>query len=199
MEEIISKKELNELMKIEGETRGAGIKDVLRFILKEKGEEGLKKLEDAMAKLDYPIKFKRIKTIEFYPLAWYTVIQLVAKRLFNFDDKKLEEMGRFNAKFSLIFRFLMKHLLLLKRAAKEVPKMWRRYYTIGDLKTIEYDEEKKYVILRLENFRVHSLFCQIFKGYFPAVLEIIVRSKVTCEETKCPFRGDEYHEFLLRW
>ncbi|GAI52915.1 unnamed protein product, partial [marine sediment metagenome] len=31
------------------------------------------------------------------------------------------------------------------------------------------------------------------------IIQMIVGSKVTSEETKCVHRGDEYHEFLLKW
>ncbi|MBZ9571923.1 hypothetical protein KJA15_01115 [Patescibacteria group bacterium] len=198
MEEVIPKEEFNKLMKIEGEVKGSAIKEAIRFIFKEKGGEGIKKLEDTIIKLGYP-KYREIKTMDFYPIGIAAITQIVIKRLFNFDDKKLQEMGKFEAKFSLIIRLLTKYLFSLEKAVKQVPEMWEKYYTVGDLKVAEYDEEKKYLILRLENFRVHPLFCQVLKGYFSSILQMIVRDEITCKETKCIFRGDEYDEFLLKW
>lgn len=198
MKEIISKKELNELMKTKGKTIGVAIREHKEFILKEKGAEGLKKLEDTIVGLGYP-EYRKIKAMSFYPVGFYALTLIVAKRLFNFDDKKFEEMGRFNAKLSIIFRFFMRFLVSLDRAAKGVSTMWRRYYTVGSLRTMEYDEQKRYVILRLENFNLHPLHCQVSKGYFSTILKIIVKNPVTCQERKCVHRGDEYHEFLLKW
>ena len=31
------------------------------------------------------------------------------------------------------------------------------------------------------------------------VAEMVVKAPVTCKETKCMFKGDPYHEFLLTW
>lgn len=199
MEQIISKEEPNKIMKVKGEIRGVAIKGEMEFILKEEGKEGLKKLEDQMAELGYPIKYKEIKPMTFYPLNLYGAIQLVVKSLFNFDNKKFQEMGAFEAKISLIARLFMKFFFSSEKMIREAPKMWKRYLTIGDLKVIETNEEKKYLILRIENFRFHLIHCQILKGFISTIIQMIVNSKVSCEETKCVYEGDEYHEFLLKW
>ena len=199
MEPIISKEEFDELVKIKGEIRGIALKGTAKFILEEKGEEGLKKLEDTITKLGYPLKFKRIKKMDFYPLGLDPIINLSMKRLFNYDNEKFYEIGRFSSKFPVPIRLFMKYLVSIDKLVKEVPKMWRTYFTVGDLKTIEHDEKKRYMILRIENFYVHPLNCEIIKGYFSAILEIVVKKPVTLKETKCVYRGAKYHEFLLKW
>ena len=52
MEEIISKKELDELKKIKGMVRGTVFKESKEFVFKEEGKEGIQRLEDAMASLN---------------------------------------------------------------------------------------------------------------------------------------------------
>lgn len=198
MEEVISKEEFNELMKLEGKVKGMAPRNVAEFLLREKKEEGLKKLEDTMRKLGYPIKYKEIKIMNFYPLGLLATTYLVIRKLFNFDDKKFQEIGSFQAKYSFFLRIFGRHFFSYKKIAKKVPRMWRTYYTIGDL-TAEFDEKERYAILRLDNFRCHPLHCQANIGYFSAVLQMVVGSKVTCKETRCVFRGDEHHEFLLKW
>ena len=199
MEEIISKEELDKLMKIEGEVRGVAIKGDGEFILKEKGEEGLKQLEEAMAKLGCPIKYKEIESTHFYPLSWDAINLLTLKRLFNFDNKKIQELGKFLTKTSLVLKLFMKYFVSLEKVLKEVSRMWKKHYTIGDIKVVKIDKERKRLILRVENFRVHPLYCQVFIGYFSGVTQMIVRNEPVCEETKCMFRGDSYHEFLIKW
>jgi len=199
MEEIISKEEFDKLMAIKGEARGDALKGEPEFILKEKGEEGLKKLEEAMAKLGYPIKYKEINRTNFYPLGLEAVTLVLIKKIFNFDDKKFEEMGKFESKMSFIIKIFMKYFFSIERVAKEVSNMWRKNYTVGELKVAELDENKKYAILRMENFRLHPIHCITLIGYFASVLQMMVSSKVTCQETKCIFRGDPYHEYLLKW
>ncbi len=199
MEQIILQEELDELMKIEGEARGLMLKGYTNFILKEKGKEGLKRLEDAMAELGYPIKHREIKATNFYPVGLDSLLLLLIKKLFNYDDKKFQEIGKFQAKSPLIIRLFVKYFVSLEKAVKAAPQMWRKYFTVGDMKLVDFNEEKKHVILRLENFRLNLPHCQLIIGFISALLKVIVGSKVICEETKCTFRGDEYHEFLLKW
>ena len=200
MEEIISKKELEEFKKIKGEVRGIVIRTYGEFILKEEEEKGLKKLEDEMAKVGYPIKYKKIKVTSFFPLALQAVNLTVVKRLFGYNDKKFQEMGRFESKAdTMIIRFFMKYFISLDIAAKAVPKMWRTYFTVGDIKAIELNKEKKYIILRLENFYHTPIICENLKGYFQGLTKMIVKKETICEETKCIHKGDDYHEFLLTW
>ncbi len=199
MEQIISKEIAKKIMEIKGETRGVAPKSYGEFILKEEGEEGLKKLEDMMVELGYPIKYKEIEPMEFYPIGLVAVTLLAIKKIFNYDNNRFQEMGRFGSKIPLIIRIFMKYLGSIEMVVKGVPKMWKKYYTVGNLKVAEYDKEKKYIIVRLENFRLHPIHCQIPIGYFPTLLQMVVKGKVSCEETKCLFRNDEYHEFLLKW
>jgi len=199
MEEIISKEELGELMKIKGETTGNSIKNTGEFILKEEGEEGLKKLENIMVRLGYPIRYKKIQATGYYPSNLLAITFVVIERIFNYDDNKFREMGEFRAKFSIMIRLLINYFVSLDKMVKEFPRMWRKFFTAGEAKIIEFNKEKKNVILRIENYSLHQIQCRVMEGIFSTMLQIILKSKVTCQEIKCVHRGDEYHEFLLRW
>ncbi len=199
MEQIISKEELDKLMKIKGEVKGNAMIENMKFILKEEGEEGLKQLERAMTELGHPIRHKEIGTMIFYPLWLDAVMLLVIKRLFNYDDKKFQKMGRFEPKISFLIRLFMKHFVSIERAAKEVPNMWKSSFTVGNLNIEEYNVGKRYGILRLKDYRSIPIQCQIFKGYFASLVQMVVGSEVVCQETKCIHKGDEYHEFVFKW
>lgn len=141
-----------------------------------------------------------MRSMDFYPLGLLAVNMLAIKRVFKYDDKKFQEMGSVEAKTSsLVIRLFMKYFVSIDLAAKKAPEMWRKHYTTGDLKVAELNKEKKYIVLRLENFSCHPLFCQDLVGYFPSIVEMVVGSDASCEETKCVHRGDEYHEYILRW
>ena len=199
MEQIISKEEVNELMKLKGQIRGAAVKEIIKYILKEEGKDGLGKLEDAMEKIGYSIKDKNIKAMKFYPLGLEASTLVAVKRLFNYDDKKFQDLGRFAGKFSIVIRLFMGYLVSLDKIAKETLIMWRKYFTIGDFDIVEINKEEKYVILRIKNYYLHPIHCQILIGYLSSILQIVVKNPVTCKETKCTFQGDEYHEYLLKW
>ena len=143
MEQVISKKEFDELMKLKGEIRGAAIKEVAEFILKEEGEEGLKKLEDVITKAGYLLKYRDIKTMEFYPLGLEAAILVVTERIFNYDEKKFQELGEFAPKTSVILiRIFLKYFVSLKKVMKVAPTIWKRHYAVGNLKVIELNENE---------------------------------------------------------
>ena len=199
MKPIISKQEFKELMDLKGEVKGTGIKTHGKFILKEEGEKGLKKLEDIMAELGYPIKYREVKATNLYPFGVEAVMLLAIKRLFNYNNEKFNEMGKFHAKSSLIIRLFMKYFVSLERAFEGGSKIWKRYFTVGEIQAIETSKEKRYIIFRVTNFQFHPLHCQVLMGSIPTIFQMMVGDKVTCNETKCIYRGDEYHEFLLKW
>ena len=199
MEQIITKEIAKRFMAIKGEVRGVALKSHQDFILKEKGEEGLKKLEEEMARLGYPIKYKEIRITDFYPVGLEVVALLAIKKLFDFDEEKFEEIGIFQSKISWIIKLFMKYFGSLEMLVDRAPDIWKKYYTIGDFKVVELNELKRYIVLRVENFKLHPLHCRHVKGYCYNVIKMVVKKPVTCQEIKCPFRGDEYHEFLIKW
>ncbi|MFQ6049759.1 MAG: hypothetical protein ACE5J0_01835 [Candidatus Paceibacterales bacterium] len=201
MSQELTQEAAKKLMKIKGEARGVVFKTDGEYILKEKREKGLKRLEEELEKLGYPIKYKEIKTMIFYPVGLRALSLLAIKKVFNFDEEKIKEMGRFATKVSFIVKLFMRHFVSLQRVfSREAPKLWKKHWTVGKLDSIELNEEKKYAILGVRGFNLHPLYCYYLSGYFSGILQMTVRSpKITCEETKCAFRGDEYHEYLLKW
>jgi len=196
---MLTKEEAENLMKIEGEARGVALKDDLDFVLEKKGEEGLKKVEIKVAELGFPLKYKEIKPMDFYPMGLANLFLLVIREVFNFDEKDLEEWGASIVKFSIFTKIFMKYFGSLKLIAEQVPKIWKKHYTIGDLEMPEFSKEKRYVVLKIRNFKVHPIHCSILKGMFSKITEMVVKSPVACKETKCMFQGDEHHELLLTW
>ena len=198
MKRTISKEEFNSLMSLEGKVLGAAIQEFKDFIAEDRGIRGVEDFENAIIALGY-LKIKEIQKNKFYPIGLYAVVLLTMKELFDYNDEKFEEMGAFNAKLSVIIRLFMRFFISLKKAAEAVPRMWRKYYTIGDLEVVSLNEEEQSVNLRLKNFSLHPLHCLIQKGYFSTILQIITKAPVSCDQIKCTHRGDDYHEFLLKW
>jgi len=63
----ISKEEVERLISLPGRIIGTGFIDDLDFLLKEKGEEGVEKVEEAMTELGYPLKYRELKDFKWYP------------------------------------------------------------------------------------------------------------------------------------
>ena len=202
MEPIISKEEQSELRKIKGETRGMTIRSFLEYILKRKGKEGLKKIEKVMESIDgCAIKYETLKETLFYPLRCEVSLFLIIKKIFNFTDENIREMGASTIKHSFIVRMFVKYFSSIRLAAKDPLKMFNKYYTTGSLAITELNEEKKYVIVKIKDFKHHPDYCRALEGFFSTIIKMITKTKgkTTCRELKCPFKGDEYHEFLVKW
>jgi hypothetical protein len=199
MEEIISKKEFDRLIKFNVEVRGNGLKNIANFILREKGEAGLREVSDAINQLGYKLNYNTVRGMDFYPIGLVPISLLVTQKLFNFGNKEFQQMGELDAKFTSLTRIFIKYFVSLDKAVKAAPTMWRTYNTAGDLRVTEYNKEKKYIILRIENFVLHPFHCQYLIGYFRGVIQMITGIKAVCQETKCVHRGDEYNEFLMKW
>lgn len=201
MEQVISKEELEELMKMKEEIRGSAIKNAATFTFDKRGKEGLRRLEEEIAKLDYQIKLEEVKEIQLYPLGLAIASLVIMKRLFNFSDKDFQEMGGRSVKVSIVVRSLMQFLtpFSFEQIIRRLPEIWKRINPIGELKTVKLDQDERYLILRLEDYRTHPIQCQILIGAFSSLIQIVSGKKTTCEEIKCIYRGDEYHEFLIKW
>ena len=199
MPQIILKDEFDEMTKVKGELRGNGPRNIGEFIFKREGERGLKQVEDLMEKIGYKVEYRKIDPMEFKPLWLVSATLLAAKRLFNFSDDDFQEMGEADVKLTPIQRLFMKCFVSIEQAAKSAPKMWNKYHTEGKIELIEYNEKEKRVILRLTNFGLNEFHCQYLVGYFRAVAQMVTKGLVDCEETKCIFRHDPYHEFVIKW
>lgn len=199
IEEITAKEDFNWVVDLKEEARGIGLKIGTTFILKEEGEEGLKRLEDIMLKLGYPIRYKEIKSMSFYPLKLLYLTFIVSQKVFNYDDKKFQKIGKFESKFPLFIRLYMKYFVSLKKLKKAAPRIWRNHYMSGSFKVTEINREKRYIIARIEDFPLHPYHFQFLLGFFPSMLKIIIRKEATCEGKECPGSEGKCHEFVMRW
>lgn len=197
---MVKKEEAEKIAQIKGNARGAVFQTHATFIQKRRGENGLRTVEKKMADLGYPVNFKKFEVGAWYPESLSVLIILVARDLFNWTEKDIFEMGSSAPKYSFIARTLMAYFLSLKRFLVEVPKYWGKHLDFGELEVAEFDEAKKYIILREKGYSFHPLMCIYHAGYFQGIAKNIIKSeKISVEETKCVFKGDPYHEYALRW
>jgi hypothetical protein len=195
----VTKEIADRMMAIKGEVRGVTIKADWDVIFKRYGPEGIKKIENRMAELGYPLKYREIKEMGFYPIGLDGISISVIREVFNMDNIDLEELGAEGASFSFILKIFLKYFSSLSLVVEQVPKIWRKNYTVGDIEIVEFSEKEGRGIMRLKNFAVNEFFCLTIKGYARRTLSMVLNKPVICEETKCTFRGDDYHEFLFKW
>ena len=205
MDEITEEK-IEEMIKTEGRVKGEVFKTDAEYVLEKKGEKGLKILQKETEKLGSPIDYRKIKSADWYPVGLRVVSLLAAMRAFGWQEKEIEKMGASAPKISFIVRIFMKFFLSPEKVAKISPKLWPRHYTIGSLKIVNFRERqekqeiKGSVMVELRDFKVHPILCAYLGGYFLAVATLSAPyTKAIIKETKCPFRGDQYHQYLCEW
>lgn len=197
---IIPDEEVKKIKEIKGEAIGASLKEDLQFILKKEGPEGLKKVEEEMKKLGYSLKLAEIKNFQWYPFFYNFLILVAAKYIFNWNDGDFRENGRFSAKISVILRIMLKYFISPKRSFDNIGAYWRKYYTVGEVKTEEFDEEGRTAVIVFSDFVGHPVFCRILEGYVTQIFSYILPTEsLNIEETECPFKGGKVHKIKLKW
>ncbi len=188
-------------MKIPGNIRGVVFQTHANFIRYKEGEKGIKIIEKRMAELGYPLKFNEIRPYsKWYPDALNVLVLLVAKELFNWTKADIFKIGNNAPKYSFIVRLLVRHFLSKERSFGESPNYWKKHYDFGILEAYELNEKEKYVVIRLKEYKLHPLLCVYFSGYFQRIATYVIKSQnVTIKETKCMFKGDPFHEFVIKW
>jgi hypothetical protein len=199
MNSPIQKQDFEELMKLPGELMGNGPKTIGEFILKKEGENGLLSLEKAMADFGYTIKFKEIDPMKRYPFGLVAVSLTLINQIFHYSEKDFRDIGRTDVKFSPLTKIFFRFFVSVESTARGASKIWNKYHTVGSLNIVEFNKEKKYVILRVENFHLVIFHCYYIAGYMCEIIKMVTGKDALCEETKCVHRGDSYNEFLLKW
>ncbi len=201
MSQVSIKEAAKKLSQTKGEVRGVALKTDMEFILKEKGEKGLKQVEDYLKAIGFPIQYKEVKVMDYYPIGLRVISLLAIKEAFNFNDENVKSMGVFATKVSLMIKLFVKYFFSVQRVFfKEAPKIWDKHYTISKLLPVELNEEKKYAIVKIEDLALDPIFCTYLGGYFCGILKMLIKTpSIDFQETNCPFRGAQYHEFLIKW
>ncbi len=189
-----------ELQKIEGKVKAEVIFVQKDYIIYKEGEEGLEKLMKKLEEMDVFFDFKKVK-----PSAWVdewinSLILVTAKNIFNWTEEDIFQMGRHSPRASFFIKSMMQYIVSLEVMFKNANTYWKKQQDFGEVEAVELNNDKKYAIVRIKDFKTNPLVCIYHAGYFQGAVELSVKSeKVTVEETKCRHRGDEYDEFLIKW
>lgn len=197
--EKITEEELKKIMEIPGKVRGQAFVTDIEVVKEKKGEKGGELLKEKTKELGYPIDYEKMKITGWYPIGLRAVSLLAMKRAFGWGDKEIFDLGNRAPKTAFIVKMFLKYFLTFKMLFKASPKYWVKYYNTGKLEAHEFNEKEKYLVLRVHGIKVHPVLCPLFAGYFLRIAQYGGIKDATTEETKCVFKGDPYHEFVIRW
>lgn len=198
---ILNQTLIEELMKGKAKIRGMDIKADAEFILKKDGREALHKVKKILQEANFPLEYEKLKSMDFYPGGMRAISLLAIKQVLGYTDTEIEEMGQRAAKVSLIVKIFTKYFGPVRRFFfRESPKIWQKYWTQGEFVPLKLDEKEKYAITQLKNFNLHPVYCTYLKGYFGTFTRLVTGGEnIDCQETKCTFKGDSWHEFYIKW
>ena len=195
------KETIDRLSKTKYQERGTGFKAIVEYIEKKEGKKALSKIEEKLAQYGYPVNSKEIRALGWYPVGFTAALLFAVSEVLNWGEKEMKEMGKAEPKVSFLVRYLAKYLISIKRLYQAATIFWKKTYSFGKLETIELNEKEKYAILRIKDFNVHPFFCRYLEGYFETISGFVLRGaiKIWSQEVKCNFKGDSFHEFIIRW
>lgn len=198
---ILTKEVIKKLLEFKGEIRGIDIKSDGEFILKKGGEKGLKKVEEKLKEVGVEIEYRKIKPMEFYPGGLKALSLLAIKEVFGYSEEEIFEIGKANAKFSLILKIFMKFFFPIEKFFfQQTPKIWEKYWTKGRFVPVEFSEKEKRAVVRYEDLNLHPIYCTYLRGYFTTLTQLVTGSKnVNVKEEKCAFFGEKFHQYLIQW
>ncbi len=190
----------NRLKNFPGKVRGEIFLNHKSFIEAKEGSGGLEKLEQKLESLSAPINFKKINSSVWMSEGLSALVIVATKEVFYFEEKDIFEMGRSAPRFSLGLKMLAKNVVLPRRLFEESPVYWKNLFDFGFINPVEFNEHLQQAVLRIQEYKTHPLICTYHAGYIKGLAEFVLKTnKVTVEETKCVYKGDDYDEYKINW
>ncbi len=198
---ILNKKEVDEMMSLKGNVKGAILKGHFDYVRDIKGEKGIELVEKRLEELGYPVDHRKIDDTKWYQEALACLIVLVCVEVFKWTQKEVREMAYQSPKYSFIVRLLMQHFPIIEKSFKLAPVYWRKNFDFARMEVAGFNEKEKYGIIQLKDFhKYHPLICEYHRAYFKKIAEMMLgQRKVEVDHPKCLFRGDSWEEFKIRW
>jgi len=195
----INKEEIEKVEKLEGEVRGAVFKTDEKFIRENFGESGIEKVESELKKMGHPFSYREAKKMDFYPVKMRIFSLFAVSSAFQMGKEDIKQMGEKAPRASFLIKVFTKHFMSIETTLEKVGEIWEKHYTIGKVEPVEVREDKKHAIFNLYKGNFHPIFCDYLSGYFESIVGMVVGAQAEAEERKCIFRGDEKHEFYIKW
>ncbi len=191
----------DKLMSQEGNVKGEVFRTHANFIKHKEGEDALKKVEEKMKELGYPLEFKKVKTGDWHKESLSALVIVVCKNIFNWERKDVFEMGNMAPKHSFIIRMFVKHFISLKDVFEKAGQYWDRHYDFGSMEKGYFNEKEKRLVLKIKGYIAHELVTgPYFRGYITRIAQFSLKSqKIETEQTKSVHHGDPYNEYVIRW
>jgi predicted hydrocarbon binding protein len=195
------KKTIERLKSLEGNIRGCCLKSMVDALLEAKEEKFLPAIQQKLTEYGFEEDLRKIGALKWYPVAFIIASIFSFYEVLNWEESDIKEAGRNcpNSSAQILFR-LSVYTISFEKVFQKLSYFWQKLVGLGELESVELNEEEKYGIVRIKKFPIHPLYCVFIKGFGEGFGKLLIKSeKVSVEETKCIHKGDKYHEFVVRW
>src|SRR6056297_1934572 len=194
------KEEIKKINKLEGKTKGIEIKNNFKCIESLEGKKARKKVEKKLDDLGVLPDYKNYKDFNWYSVKKDVITLLVAEEVLGWKGEELKEHGRCLVKLSFLQKIFVKYFVSLEKMLSGIKKIWKRYFNFGEIELKEINKKEKMVRIQIKDFDLHPIYCKVVLGYFEKSLAFVLDTKeIEGMETKCTFRGDKLHEFIVKY
>lgn len=191
---------IEKLKKMEGKVRGSCSESMIEYLKNIGKEDYLPKIEAKLKEYGFEEKIRKIDPLRWYPIAFEVALIFSIYEILDWKKEQLKELGRNIPKISFIVRLLMKYFVSTERSYRAARVYWKKHFDSGEFQSVELNKKGKYILVRIKNFDLHPLYCIFLEGYLETMTNFIIKSKkIWTTETKCTFKDDPYHEYLMKW
>ncbi len=197
---MLTKKLAKQLLSINGFVKGVVFDTDAEWIKLNYGSDGLRRVEEKLRKIGYPIKYEKIIAIKDYPVGFRAISLLAIKDVFKLSDNDIINIGEAAVKTSLLLRLVLKYFISTSKALSKAPELWSKHYSIGKLVVKEVSEKNKRVIVDLIGVKIHPIICTYLMGYFRGYVQLTrAKDKVKVKLVKCIHNGDKLNRYVFTW
>jgi hypothetical protein len=197
---MIEEKELKKLLRVKGLVRGSVLKTDLKYVLDKKDKEGVKKVKKEIKKAVPGLDYDKIKNTDWYPVGWRAISLLIIIETFNWNEKEIFKMGQAAPKNSFIARTILRFFVSLKKTAEEIPRYWKKHYSVGKMVDKKIDIKKREITIYLKDFNIHPYLFNYFRGYLHTIAELATKSEnVAIKGAEITSPKKPYYQFTIKW
>ncbi len=193
----INTEEVERIKNLEGEVRGVALKTDEIYILKNYGEDGIKKVREELKIFGVDIDYESVSKMDYYPISLRIFSLLAIAKAFNYEKGDIIQMGSKAPRVSFLVKFFTQYFMSSEKTLEKVDELWKKHYTKGRVEIGEINEAGGVAIFRVYDSNFHPIFCDYLSGYFTTIISMVVGKEASSREEKCTFNGDDCHQYHL--
>ena len=196
--DAISKKELDEILDYGGQVRGVVLCTDAEYVRRNHGVESLLRVEEEARRMGYPINYRKIRAMHWYPVGLRVVSLVAIQKALNLNPDKLREMGRKAPKYSIITKLMLRYFANLDILVSRLQSYWNKNYSVGSLTGKLQD---KTLLICVKDCRIPKPLFPYLEGYFLAAIGMIIgnQKQTRMEEGRWMHKNGTCYEFAIKW